>query len=324
MLEPARPVAETARARLEPKVPMARETDTVAELLARLSTERHALLDPVWVVDEAERLLGVVPTGALLAAARDAPLGALMGPPPPAVDAETDQERVAMVAHQHRLAAVPVVDEARRFLGVVPPTALVDVLLREHDEDIRRLAGILDSTNHATVALALPPLRRVLARLPWLLVGLAGSIVAAAVMAGFEERLQAQVAIAFFVPAIVYLADAIGTQSEAVAVRGLSLEPVPLGRALWGELATGALLGILLGVAVVPAALWLGASGGLSLAVAVALFAAGATASGIGLLFPWVMSRIGLDPAYGSGPVATVVQDVLTLLVYFVCVVAFA
>jgi len=314
------PIAETARAHLETRVPIGAEGEPVAELVARLSTGRHALLDPVWVVDEAGRLLGVVPTGELLAAARDATLGALMHPPPPTVDAATDQERVALVAHRHRLAAVPVVDADRRFLGVVPPTALVDVLLREHDEDIRRLAGILGSTNHATGALALPPARRVANRLPWLLVGLAGSIVAAGVVAGFEGRLREEVAIAFFVPAIVYLADAIGTQSEAVAVRGLSLEHAPLGRVLWGELATGAMLGVILGALAAPAALFLGASPGLAGAVALAILTAGASASALGLLFPWLLSRAGWDPAYGSGPVGTVVQDVLTLLVYFACV----
>ena len=111
-----------------------------------------------------------------------------MRPPPPTVDPDTDQERIAVLAHQHRLAAVPVVDEARRLLGVVPPVALVDVLLREHDEDIRRLAGIIGTTNHATSALALPTAQRVRNRLPWLLVGLAGSIVAAAVMAAWVWR----------------------------------------------------------------------------------------------------------------------------------------
>jgi len=321
---PPTPIAETARAHLERRVPIGRQDEPVAEMVARLSTEHHASLDPVWVVDEAGRLMGVVPTAELLAAARDIPLESLMRPPPPTVDAETDQERVAIVAHQHRLAAVPVVDAERRFLGVVPPTALVDVLLREHEEDLRRFAGIVDSANHATGALALPPVRRVVNRLPWLLVGLAGSILAAGVMAGFESRLQAEVAIAFFVPAIVYLADAIGTQTEAVAVRGLSLEQAPLGRVLRGELATGAILGSLLGLAMIPAAAWLGASPGLAAAVAVALFAAGATASSVGLVFPWILSRLGLDPAYGSGPVATVVQDLLTLLVYFACVVALA
>ena len=139
-------------------------------------------------------------------------------------------------------------------------------------------------------------------------------------MAAFEAELTAQVAIAFFVPAIVYLADAIGTQTEAVAVRGLSLEHAPLGYVLWGELATGALLGLILGALAVPLVLVLADSTGLALAVAVAILVAGLAAAGIGLLFPWMLSSSGLDPAYGSGPVATIIQDVLSLLVYFACV----
>lgn len=318
------PIAQTARAHLENRVPRGCEEETAAEALARLSRERYALVDPFWVVDRLGRLSGMVPTAELLAAARDASLASLMRPPPPTVDDDTDQERVAILAHRHRLAAVPVVDGERRFLGVVPPEALIDVLWREHDEDLRRFTGMLGSANHATQALALSPLRRVAHRLPWLLVGLLGSIVAAAVMAGFEAQLQAQLAIAFFVPSIVYLADAIGTQSEAVAVRGLSLEAMPLSRVLWGELATGALLGLVLGLGAMPAALLLGAGLGLAMAVATAIFAAGTCACGIGLLFPWILSRLGLDPAYGSGPVATVVQDLLTLLVYFACVALLA
>jgi magnesium transporter len=239
---------------------------------------------------------------------------------PASVDPDTDQEQVAALAHDHRLIAVPVVNAQGRFLGVVPPLALIDVLRREHDEDIRRLAGILGTTNHARTALELPPWRRVRNRLPWLLVGLAGSGVAAIIMAGFEALLAAQVAIAFFVPAIVYLADAIGTQTEAVAVRGLSLGHSPLSRALWGEVATGALLGLILGLLAVPLVMLLAGSLALALAVATAVLVAGLSAAGIGMLFPWLLSRAGLDPAYGSGPVATIIQDVLSLLVYFACV----
>lgn len=322
MNELPRPVDESARTHLETRVATATVGETAAAALARLAAARPALLDPLWVVDREGRLLGRVTVAELLAAPPGRRLGALMRPPPPAVDPDTDQERVASLAHAHRVAAVPVVDAGRRFLGVVPPTALVDVLVREHDEDIRRLAGILGSTNHASEALALPPLRRVLNRLPWLLVGLAGAALASAVMAGFAQRLEAEVTIAFFVPAIVYLADAIGTQSEAVAVRGLSLERGPFGRALSGELATGTLLGLVLGTLAAPVALLLGAEPSLAIAVALAITMAGTLAAGIGLVLPWLLSWSGRDPAYGSGPVATVIQDVLTLLVYFGCVVA--
>jgi magnesium transporter len=320
MIEATEPIAETARSHVETLVPTAGPDEPVAHAVTLLSSGQHAMADAIYIVGAQHRLLGVVPVTALLGGASDALLRSLMRPPPPSVDPDTDQEHVAALAHDHRLTTVPVVDAGGCFLGVVPPLALIDVLRREHDEDIRRLAGILGSAEHAKMALELPPWRRVGNRLPWLLVGLAGSALAAIVMAAFEAALAAQVAIAFFVPAIVYLADAIGTQTEAVAVRGLSLEHAPLGRVLWGELATGALLGLILGVLVVPLVLMLTGSPGLALAVATAVLMAGLAAAGIGLLFPWLLSRTGLDPAYGSGPVATIIQDVLTLLVYFACV----
>ena len=320
MIKAIEPIAETARSHVETLVPTAGPEEPVARAVALLSSGHHAMADAVYILDAGHRPLGIVPVAALLAAPHEAPLRSVMGPMPPSVDPETDQEHVAALAHDHRLIAVPVVDAQGCFLGVVPPLALIDVLRREHDEDIRRLAGIIGTANHAKTALELPPWRRVRNRLPWLLVGLAGSGLAAIVMAGFEAALAAQVAIVFFVPAIVYLADAIGTQTEAVAVRGLSLEHAPLGRVLWGELATGALLGLILGVLAVPLVLMLTGSTGLALAVAIAVLVAGLAAAGIGLLFPWLLSRAGLDPAYGSGPVATIIQDVLSLLVYFACV----
>jgi len=128
--------------------------------------------------------------------------------------------------------------------------------------------------------------------------------------------------VAFFIPAIVYLADAIGTQTEAAAVRGLSLVHRPLGRLLWGEAATGFLIGAVLALASLPL-VWAG-FGDLRLATAVAfaVLAAGTVAATVGLIFPWILSHLGFDPAFGSGPVATIVQDVLSLIVYFAIAVA--
>jgi magnesium transporter len=212
---------------------------------------------------------------------------------------------------------MPEVDHAHRLLGVVPAQALLEVLRHEHVEDLHRLAGIRRETVRARTAIEAPPLRRARHRLPWLLVGLAGSAVATLLMAQFEAVLGTQVAIAFFVPALVYLADAIGTQTEAVAVRGLSLSHAPLGHLLGGELRTGMLIGLILGLlAFLPA--WL-AFGDLRLALAVAstLVGAAAVATTIGLLFPWALARLGRDPAYGSGPIATILQDVLTIAIYF-------
>jgi magnesium transporter len=198
---------------------------------------------------------------------------------------------------------------------------LLEILRREHVEDLHRLAGIAGESELARDAIEAPPVRRMRHRLPWLLVGLAGSILATVVMAHFEGVLAANVAVAFFVPGIVYLADAIGTQTETIAVRGLSLSRVRIGHLLAGEIRTGLLIGAVLGLATF-AGVWF-AMGDLRLAVAVALalFVAGGLATGIGLLLPWLLHRLGRDPAYGSGPLATIIQDVLSLAVYFVTVI---
>jgi magnesium transporter len=117
-------------------------------------------------------------------------------------------------------------------------------------------------------------MRRARDRLPWLLVGFLGSFLATFVMSRFEGLLEARLAVAFFVPGIVYLADAIGTQTEAIAVRGLSLSRASLRDLLAGELRTGLLIGAVLGVLSFPAVLLAFADVWLALAVALALLTA--------------------------------------------------
>lgn len=139
-------------------------------------------------------------------------------------------------------------------------------------------------------------------------------------MSRYEQALARRPEIAFFVPALVYLADAIGTQSEAVAVRGLSISHARLARLIGGELRTGLLIGAALALAALPLVwLFLG-DPRLAAAVGAALAVACAAATVIGMLFPWLLQRLGRDPAYGSGPLATIVQDLLTLLIYFAAV----
>lgn len=322
---------------MRPRPPKARETsvehivaqarlafadETAATVCQRLRAQRADDWNLVCVVDADQRLLGTLTAAQLLALPDDAPLGEAAWRDGPRVLPETDQEHMASIALQHGVAAIPVVDDAGRVVGVVGPVRLMDILRREHVEDLHRLAGITRESAQARRALEEPPLRRVRHRLPWLVVGLGGSMVATFVVARFETALAAKPALAFFVPGLVYLADAIGTQSEAVAVRGLSLSRVKLGRVLGGELRTGALIGLVLALLAFPM-VW-AAFGELRLAAAVALALGGASivASGLGLLLPWLLQRFGADPAYGSGPLATIVQDVLSLLIYFGCVAA--
>jgi magnesium transporter len=241
---------------------------------------------------------------------------------PPSVHADVDQEHVAMQALAHGVGSVPVVDDQGRLLGIVPSTALIEILRHEHTEDLHKLAGIVHENHRIHEALEAAPTRRLWIRLPWLLVGLIGSVAATFVMTRFEAVLQQRVAIAFFIPAIVYLADAIGTQTEAIAVRFLSVTPSSLRGILLGELATGGLIGVSLAILIFPCVMLGFGDARLALAVALAVLGAGVCAAGIGLTLPWFLARAGKDPAFGSGPVATIIQDVLSLLIYFAIVVS--
>lgn len=300
-----------------------RAEETAAGVLARIAAARPPSVELVLVVDHDRRLRGVVPIAELLAGPANALLGELSVPAFPSVPADADQERAASLALHHRVDALPVVDGEGRALGVMPAQALLQVLRREHVEDLHRLAGIEREAAQARHATEDPPLRRARHRLPWLAVGLAGSALATAAMASFESVLEKTIAVAFFVPAIVYLADAIGTQTEAIAVRRLSLTRAGIAHLLAGELRTGMLLGATLGLlSFFPIWAFFGELR-LAAAVASAIFAAGTMAAGLGLLLPWWIARRGRDPAYGSGPLATVIQDILSLLVYFGAVRAF-
>jgi magnesium transporter len=311
------PPHETVGAHVVGGAARARPEETVGSVLARLAAERAPSVELVLVVDQTGVLHGAVPIGRLFASPADRALGDIQRADFPRVTADTDQERAASLALHHRVDALPVVDADGRALGVMPAQALLQVLRREHVEDLHRIAGIEREVLQARHAIEDPPLRRARHRLPWLLVGLLGSAAATAAMAGMERTLQGHIAIAFFVPALVYLADAIGTQTEAVAVRGLSLTRAGLAPLLAAELRTGMLIGLVLG-ALAFAPVWL-AFGEIRLAAAVAIsvFAAGTVANGIGMLFPWILHRLGVDPAYGTGPGSTVLQDVCTILVYF-------
>ena len=300
---------------------VASRDETAADVLHRLHSGAAGFMDVVHVVDAHRRLHGAVPLPALLTAPASAPVASLMQPVS-AVGAATHPEHAASHALRHALLAVPVVDRGGRLVGVVPARALMQILRREHVEDLRHMAGIRRETTLARNAIEAPPMRGARDRLPWLLVGLAGSMVATFVMARFEAALQAKIALAFFVPAIVYLADAIGTQTEAIAVRGLSLSHVPMRTLVWAEMRTGLLIGLALGALVWPAIAWVFDDRALATAVALSLIAAGTVATTIGLLLPWTLSRLGRDPALGSGPIATIVQDVLSLAIYFVIAAA--
>lgn len=307
-------VSETAFEHVRRSVPITAAQTWARDLRQALEGKQFESATHIAVCDNG-KLVGVVRIEDLLGAPPDAKIAAIMDSDPPVVAPGIDQEKAAWKAVQHGESALAVIDNGGGFVGFIPPDRLLAVLLHEHEEDMARVGGYLRDTSMARSASEEPVSRRFWHRVPWLLLGLAGALIAADIVSFFEKQLQANMMIAFFIPGIVYLADAVGTQTEALVIRGLSVG-VPIGRVLRREILTGLAIGLALAAAFYPVGLWRWDGGGIVVAVSLAIFAACATASTVAMALPWILHRWGIDPAFGSGPLATVIQDLLSIVIY--------
>ena len=319
------PAKAAARANLNPfeiaaehatlDVPIAHPTQSIGALRRSLLGRAYESASHI-AVCKGDKFAGLLRIEELIAADDDRTVASVMDSDAPTAAPGLDQEVAAWRAVQNGESALCVVDKEGRFRGIIPPHRLLAVLLQEHDEDMSRLGGFLKNSSAARLASIEPVRRRFWHRIPWLLLGLAGAFVAADVVGWFEAQLQEMLLLAFFIPGIVYLADAVGTQTETVLVRGLSVG-VPVGRVAVAELLAGAGIGVALALIAAPMVYWRWGNAKLAVIVGIAIFAACSVATIVAMALPWVFDRFGKDPAFGSGPLATVIQDLLSILIYF-------
>lgn len=295
------------------RVPTFSPSQTVAEVRAAMAGRSFDFVDVV-ALDQG-RLAGVVAASRLLEAPDGALIGDLMDPEPAAIRPGEPEEAAAWRMVRRGQGSLAVVDGDGSFVGLVSPHALVGRLLTQHDEDAARLGGYLASSGRARLAAEEPVSRRLLHRLPWLLVGLAGAMASALLLGSFEAQLDEQILLAFFVPAVVYMADAVGTQTETLLIRGMSAD-IEMRTVVRREHLTGLLVGALVGFAFFFFALAGWGDFDVALAVSLALVASCSIATSVATILPRLLARLGADPAFGSGPLATIVQDLLSIAVY--------
>ena len=291
---------ETAGSNMVRRIPRAVVDTPVDQVIESLRGQTFECADTVFVTDTEGRLEGIVRINDLFSGG-GRKIQEIMEEEHEAVERGDDQEKIAVLAMRLDMITVPVVDAGKRLIGAVPPEALFKILRHELDA---------------------PLVNRFRRRLPWLMFGLFASSLITLVMTGFEETIAANVAAAFFVPALVYIAGAIGTQAVSVAVRGLSVDSVSIAKLLRDELVIGSAIGISLGVVAFAAVSFLFDDVALALAVGLAVFGGGVVSALVGFALPWAFLRLGSDPALGSGPICTIIQDVASLSIYFVLVTA--
>ncbi len=269
----------------------------------------------LYVENESGQLVGVTSLRALLTHPPSTPLHELMTTEVIALPPTTDQEEVARIVSRYDLLAVPVVDEARRLLGIVTIDDVVDVIHEEAMEDMLLMAGVSDEAEQVTGSV----LRAAKQRAIWLLVTLFGGIAMAEVIGLFEDPMQELPILAGFIPVMMGMGGNVGIQAATIAVRNIAT-----GHAS----ATGtpamvyreARVGLLMGLAF---ALVLGTysslTGGilLGIAVSVSILITVVVAASFGLLVPVTLARMGVDPAVATGPFVTTGIDVVAILIYF-------
>jgi magnesium transporter len=295
-------------------VPRAAPASLAGDVRSSLVGASFACATDVAVLD-GERLVGLAPIEQVLAASHDTSLGQLLAPAP-AVSALEDVEVATRRAARSGGRSLPVVDAGGRFVGLVPADRLLRVLELEHEEDLIRLGGFATGASIARTAAEEAVPRRLLHRLPWLAIGLLGAMASAAIVGSFEEEISQNVLLAFFLPAVVYMADAVGTQTETVVIRGMSVG-VPIRAVVFRELGAGLVTGALIGAVFFPFALAVWGDASIAATVSLALLVSCSVATIVAMALPYAIARFGRDPAFGAGPLATVIQDLLSIVAYF-------
>jgi magnesium transporter len=295
-------------------VPRASEQNTVLDTMAMLRKGAWEEVGHIYLVDGADRLLGQVPIERFLVADEAMQLSNLRGTPPIEVRPDEDAEMVALKAVERHDADVAVVDRNRHFLGVIPIGRLLALLHEEHVDNFLRFGGV--SGLHPAPLGKQDTIAVFRARMPWLVIGLVGGFLAGGIAAFFEFALRQEIALAFFLPLVVYMADAVGTQTETVLVRALAYGKISVANQLLREGMVGSMIGGAIGL-LAGVGLWIvEGRPAVALVVALTLAMTALVATMVASLLPLGLSRLEVDPALASGPVATVLQDILSVGIY--------
>lgn len=315
--------AATAVRLMTARIPTIQPTATITDIekLLEEKTDAFETINYVYVVDEKKTLCGVLSIKEVFrqpAIARVSDILSERQKPLVTVKPHTDQEHLALLALKHNLKAIPVVDDKNQLLGAVTSDTILRILDSEAVENILRFGGVYHTgtvDNVLTDSLSVS----IKHRLPWLVLGLVGGLSAAGIIEHFEGLLSRHLILAAFIPLIVYMADAVGTQMEAFIIRDLALNPrLKFLTYLAKHSAVVLLIGLLLSFLLFGASFLLHREVRVSIVLGIALFFAIVSSLLTGLIVPYLFSKVKLDPANASGPTATIIQDVVSVLVYFV------
>lgn len=289
------------------------------------SRDRAETISYLYVLDSEQRIAGVLSFRDLFAASGDALVQDVMIQDVQTIDEHVDQEEVVRLFASLDVVALPVVDAQKRMVGIVTVDDIVDVVQTEATEDIHKIGGL--------EALEAPYLQTTFGgmlrkRAPWLALLFVGEMLTASAMSAFEAELAAAVVLALFIPLIISSGGNSGSQATTLVVRAMALGEVKARdwwrvarRELWLGLALGLLLGTIGVVRILAWEALFGSYGenAVLLAATIGISVVGVVAWGTitGSTLPFLLRRLGMDPASASAPFVATLVDVVGVLIYF-------
>lgn len=269
----------------------------------------------VYVVDDDNRLKGVLPLKKMITHPSVSKIKHVMEDNPVVVKVDMPIDEVAIDFEKYDLVAMPVVDSIGRLMGQITVDDVMDQVREQQERDYQLASGISSDVDADDSVLA-----QTKARLPWLLIGIAGGLLSSLILSGFEAQLAAVTALAYFIPLIGGTGGNVGVQASAIVVQGLAngrLDLKEFWQQLWKELRISLLTGVVISLAVFVYTLFTEpGSYGLTLAVAVSLFCIVVFSTVFGALVPLTLEKLKVNPALATGPFIQITNDVVGLLIY--------
>lgn len=290
---------------------------TVRETVDKLKVfaEYSETINYLYVIDCDKKLVGVVSYRDIILADEKEKIQDIMYSRVISVSADSDQEEVARIIERYDFLAIPVVERNNQLVGIVTVDDIIDVVIKEANEDIEKLSASGKAIDFETKAFV-----AAYRRLPWLILLLFIGIVSGTIISGFEETLSKIVALAFFMPMIAGMTGNTGTQSLAVVVRGLITHDIDKGvvfRLILRELKVGVIIGLTCGILISLIAFVWQENTVLGLVVGSSLVMTLIIGTLAGTIIPLILYKLKIDPAVASGPLITTINDILSLLIYF-------
>jgi magnesium transporter len=281
----------------------------------RLQAEEVSKVYTVYVVDDYDELVGWVSLKAILLAKETTVVADIYNDNIIFEFTYTSGEEVAATIQKYDLVALPIVDAFNRLVGRITFDDIIDFVKEEADKDYQMLSGISGKKDTSDTVLS-----NTRARLPWLIVGLAGGIASSLVIGGFEAELTKNVQLALFMPLIMAMAGNVGVQSSSIMVQGLANNSIT-NSDVWGKLGKELAIAIINGLVCSGLLMGYGFVSGnhldIMMTVSLALLSVILMAAVIGTIVPLALDKLKIDPALATGPFITTSNDLLGLFLYF-------